>query len=221
MKKNAVVIGAGINGLVASNYLQKNNFNVSLVEKNNHVGGACIKDSIEYVGEEIFYPKGATVLGMMQKFIFNETGLSSCVETFYPKSPKLVYFPDDKEPTRIFQDVKDLKIELKKKWNEQGDIQGFRNDENKVINFLQKIYQSATSPCVDSAESYLGKRLTDLWIRGSAFDLLNNYFSSEKTKLYMGMTVTESGPASIHEKGTAFTIPLMDSGSIFNGYWGL
>jgi len=34
MKKNAVVIGAGINGLVASNYLQKNNFNVSLVEKN-------------------------------------------------------------------------------------------------------------------------------------------------------------------------------------------
>jgi hypothetical protein len=59
-----------------------------------------------------------------------------------------------------------------------------------------------------------------LWIRGSAFDLLNNYFSSEKTKLYMGMTVTESGPASIHEKGTAFTIPLMDSGSIFNGYWG-
>ena len=220
MKKNAVVIGAGINGLVASNYLQKNNFNVSLVEKNNHVGGACIKDSIEYLGEEIFYPKGATVLGMMQKFIFNETGLSNCVETFYPKSPKLVYFPDDKEPTRIFQDVKDLKIELKKKWNEQGDIQGFRNDENKVINYLQKIYQSATSPCVDSAESYLGKRLTDLWIRGSAFDLLNNYFSSEKTKLYMGMTVTESGPASIHEKGTAFTIPLMDSGSIFNGYWG-
>ena len=36
----------------------------------------------------------------------------------------------------------------------------------------------------------------------------------------MGMTVTESGPASIFQKGTAFTIPLMDSGSIFDGYWG-
>ena len=34
------------------------------------------------------------------------------------------------------------------------------------------------------------------------------------------MTVTESGPASIYDEGTAFTIPLMDSGSIFNGYWG-
>ncbi len=36
----------------------------------------------------------------------------------------------------------------------------------------------------------------------------------------MGMTVIESGPASIYDPGTAFTIPLMDSGSVFNGYWG-
>ena len=71
MKKNVVIIGAGINGLVASNYLQKNNFNVLLIEKNDHVGGACVKDSINYNNEKIFYPKGATVLGMMQKFILN------------------------------------------------------------------------------------------------------------------------------------------------------
>ena len=48
MKKNAVVVGAGINGLVASNYLQKNNFDVTLIEKNNYIGGACIEDTIEY-----------------------------------------------------------------------------------------------------------------------------------------------------------------------------
>ena len=60
MKKNAVVVGAGINGLVASNYLQKNNFDVTLIEKNNYIGGACIKDTIEYNKEKIFYPKGAT-----------------------------------------------------------------------------------------------------------------------------------------------------------------
>ena len=220
MKKNVVVIGAGINGLVASNYLQKNNFNVLLIEKNNHVGGACVKDSIDYNNKKILYPKGATVLGMMQKFIFDDTGLSNYVETFYPKTPKLVYFPDDKEPTRIFQNIKDLKIELMTKWNEDGDVEGFRNDENKVIDFLQNLYKNGDSPSIEKATETLGNELTDLWIKGSAYKLLNNYFNSEKTKLYMGMTVTESGPASIYDEGTAFTIPLMDSGSIFNGYWG-
>ena len=34
------------------------------------------------------------------------------------------------------------------------------------------------------------------------------------------MTVTESGPVSLSEKYSAFTIPIMDSGSVFNGYYG-
>ena len=34
------------------------------------------------------------------------------------------------------------------------------------------------------------------------------------------MTVIEIGPASIYVPGTAFTIPLMDSGSVYDGYWG-
>ena len=106
-----------------------------------------------------------------------------------------------------------------KKWNEDGDVEGFRNDE-KVIDFLQNLYKNGDSPSIEKATETLGNELTDLWIKGSAYDLLNNYFNSEKTKLYMGMTVTESGPASIYDEGTAFTIPLMDSGSIFNGYWG-
>ena len=220
MMKNAVIIGGGINGLVAANYLKKNNFNVTLIEKNNHLGGACVRDHLSINENKIYYPKGATVLGMMQKFIFEETGLKNYVKTYYPKSPKLVYFPNDLEPTRIYQKIEDLKIELKNKWNENGDIEGFRNDENLIIKYLQKIYKDGESPNINLAEKYLGKKLTDLWIKGSAFDLLNNYFSSEKTKLYMGMTVIESGPASLFEKGSAFTIPLMDSGSIFNGYWG-
>ena len=151
MKKNAVVVGAGINGLVASNYLQKNNFDVTLIEKNNYIGGACIKDTIEYNKEKIFYPKGATVLGMMQKFIFDQTGLKKNIELFYPKSPKLVYFPNDTEPTKIYQNVEDLKKELKEKWNEHGDVEAFRNDENKVIDYLQKIYKNGDSPNIEKA----------------------------------------------------------------------
>ena len=220
MKKRVVIVGGGINGLTAANYLQKQNFDVKILEKNNNIGGACVKDSVVINKKPVNYPKGATVLGMMQKFIFEETNLSKFIKTYYPKSPKLVYFKNNLEPTRIYQDVNLLKKELQIKWNEKGDIEGFRNDEARVIKYLQNIYKKSTNPDISHAENTLGKKITDLWIKGSAYDLLNHYFTSEKTKLYMGMTVTESGPASIFQKGTAFTIPLMDSGSIFNGYWG-
>ena len=219
--KKIVVVGSGINGLVAANYLVKNNFHVTIIEKKDIVGGACVKDTAVINGKNINYAHGATVLGMMQKFVFEETGLDNHVKTYFPKEPKIVYFNDPENATRIFQDTNNLCFELEEKWNEKGDVRAFRDDENKVIGFLQNLYRNALTPSVESAREYLGDYLTKLWVEGSAYDLLNHYFTSEKTKLYMGMTVIESGPTSLYEQGSAINIPLMDSGSIFNGYWGL
>ena len=70
--KKIVVIGAGINGLVAANYLAKNNFHVTIIEKKDIVGGACVKDTAVINGKDINYAHGATVLGMMQKFILEK-----------------------------------------------------------------------------------------------------------------------------------------------------
>jgi phytoene dehydrogenase-like protein len=220
MKKNVVIVGAGVNGLVAANYLKKHDFNVTVLEKKNYVGGACVKDSTIINGKKIDFAHGATVLGMMPNFIYKETGLSKKIKTFCPKNPKLVYFENDNTPTRIFRDITLLEKELKDRWNEKGDVKAFRNDENKVIEFIQKIYKEGTPPNLDQAVNEIGKDLTKLWIKGSAKNLLDHYFTSEKTKVYMGMTVIESSPSSYNEKGTSFTIPLMDSGSIFGGYWG-
>ena len=220
MKKNVVIVGAGVNGLVAANYLKKHDFNVTILEKKNFVGGACVKDSTIINNKKIDFAYGATVLGMMPNFIYNETGLSRKIKTFCPENPKLVYFENDNTPTRIYRDITLLEKELKDRWDEKGDVRAFRNDENKVIEFIQKNYKEGTPPNLDYAVNEIGKNLTELWIKGSAKDLLDHYFTSEKTKVYMGMTVIESSPTSYNEKGTSFTIPLMDSGSIFGGYWG-
>ena len=220
MKKNVVIVGAGVNGLVAANYLNKHDFNVTILEKKNCVGGACVKDSTIIDNKKIDFAQGATVLGMMPNFIYKETGLSKKIKTFCPENPKLVYFENDTNPTRIYRDITLLEKELRDRWNEKGDVRAFRYDENKVIEFIQKIYKDGTPPNLDQAVNEIGKELTKLWIKGSAKDLLDHYFTSEKTKVYMGMTVIESSPTSYNEKGTSFTIPLMDSGSIFGGYWG-
>ena len=218
--KKIVIVGSGVNGLVAANYLVKAGYDVTIIEKKEFTGGACIKDSEVIEGKKIDFAYGATVLGMMPEFIFKETGLSKEIVGFYPKTPKLVYFRDQQGSTKIFQDSIELEKELKEKWGEEGRINDFRSDENKVIKFIQKLYKEAITPTVEIAYKELGKEIADLWVFGTAKNLLDHYFTSEKSKLYMGMTVIESGPASIHDPGTAFTIPLMDSGSVFDGYWG-
>ena len=37
MKKRVVIVGGGINGLTAANYLQKQNFDVKILEKNDNI----------------------------------------------------------------------------------------------------------------------------------------------------------------------------------------
>src|SRR5881628_19855 len=45
-ERDAVVIGAGHNGLVAANYLAKAGLRVLVVERSDRVGGACVTDEI-------------------------------------------------------------------------------------------------------------------------------------------------------------------------------
>ena len=220
MSRKIIIIGAGINGLVAANYLQRNGYQVSIIESKAKVGGACTSETVTLAGKDYRYASGASVLGLMQRFIFEETGLSKKLKTFVPESPKLVFFPNDSEPTIIYRNPKDLDRELRDKWGEQGNIEAFREDESRVIDFLQTGYRDAVTPNLEDARSILGEALTNLWITGDAKTLLDHYFTSDKAKIYMAMTVAESGPVSIREKSSALTIPIMDSGSIFSGYYG-
>ncbi|MCH9695211.1 MAG: FAD-dependent oxidoreductase [Gammaproteobacteria bacterium] len=219
-KPKILLAGAGINGLVAANYLQRAGCDVTMVERAERVGGACVSGVTAVDGVRQHYALGASVLGLMQDFVFEQTGLSSRLQAFVPEHPKLVFFPGDTEPTWIFRNPADLDRELAKKWGERGEVEAFRVDEAKVIRFLQDGYVNAQPPTIAGAKSVLGETLTELWVTGSAKNLIDHYFTSERSKMYMAMTVTESGPVSLSDPYSAFTLPLMDSGSIFGGYYG-
>jgi phytoene dehydrogenase-like protein len=215
-----LIAGAGINGLVAANYLQRAGCNVTMIERAERVGGACVSGVATVDGKHHNYALGASVLGLMQDFVFEQTGLSSRLQAFVPEHPKLVFFPGDNEPTWIYRDPADLDRELANKWGEHGEVEAFRADEARIVRFLQDGYVNARPPTIADAKLAVGETLTDLWVSGSARNLIDHYFTSERSKMYMAMTVTESGPVSLSEPYSAFTLPLMDSGSIFGGYYG-
>ena len=146
--------------------------------------------------------------------------MSKRLQAFVPDHPKLVLFPGDTEPTWIYRNPADLDRELANKWGENGDVEAFREDEARVVSFLQDGYVNAMPPSISDAKDELGDTLTELWISGSAKSLLDHYFTSERSKIYMAMTITESGPVSLSDPYSAFTLPMMDSGSIFGGYYG-
>lgn len=214
------VIGAGINGLVAAHYLRRAGCSVTMLERAERVGGACISDVATVNGRSQRYAVGASVLGLMPDFIFLETGLADRLESFVPNHAKRVYFPDQNASAWIHRNPQQLEQELGERWGERGAVAAFRQDEARVVAFLQEGYRQAAPPTLAAASDRLGADLARLWISGSAWDLLHHYFTAERTRIYMAMTVTESGPVSLREPYSAFTLPMMDSGSVFDGYYG-
>lgn len=220
MKEKIVVVGGGINGLVAANYLQRQGYEVVLLERKDKVGGACELVSVRFDGTSYQFPAGATTLGFMQDFIFEETGLAGKVELMQPAHPGVVWFESQESPCFMYEDLDQLKRELKIKWKEKGAVSEFFADLERVRSFLIEGFRNAEIPDLDKARSALGTTIAKRWIEGSARDLFDHYFTSDQMKVFWAIEVTESGPVSLDSSFSAFTIPLLASGSVFGGDWG-
>jgi phytoene dehydrogenase-like protein len=104
LPEHVIVIGAGINGLVAANYLRRAGFAVTMIERAARVGGACVSEAVVVDGHTQRYALGASVLGLMQDFVWHETGLAGRLQTFVPDQPKRIYFPDESASAWLYPD---------------------------------------------------------------------------------------------------------------------
>lgn len=219
--RRVLVVGAGINGLVAANTLRRGGARVLQLEKKPKAGGACTVEWLEFEdGKRYPIPTGASVFGMMQDFVFKETGLASRIETYRSPRPKMVYFGEETTPLYLHEDSAAYAAEARAKWGETGDVVGYARDLSRVRDFLLGGIRDAETPRWNDAVNVLGPELAERWIRGSAEALFAHYFTADRTKVFESQPVTEAGPVGLEEPGSAFNVAVMATGSVMDGYWG-
>ena len=148
--QNITVIGAGINGLVAANYLARAGHQVTLLERNDRVGGACVSETVEVDGIQQDYPLGATVLGADAGLCLagDRSGGSLAgwaaratriwCSSLAPRSPPGSTMMHRRRPGSSPTNGE-----------KQGDLAAFHADEDRVVRFLQAGYRAGQPPSVE------------------------------------------------------------------------
>ena len=118
---DAVVVGAGHNGLVAAAYLARAGRSVTVLERRDIVGGACVTEEI---GPGIRTSSGAYSLSLLRPEIWQELELSRRGLRVIPKDPQLfIPLPDDghlfiwRDPNRTNQELEKFS---------PGEAEGYR-----------------------------------------------------------------------------------------------
>jgi phytoene dehydrogenase-like protein len=179
------IVGAGINGLVAANYLRRAGVEVTIFEIKAVAGGACAVETISFNGVEYRYASGASVLGFMQNFIYRETGLAERLTAMTPKHEEVVYFEGEESAYCLSENVVERATTVRLRWGETGDIAAFHKGLERIVEFLCQGFKNAVVPTIEDAQRVLGSELTRVWITGTARDLLSKYFTSEKMRIFL------------------------------------
>ena len=193
-QKHILIVGAGPGGLAAGMLLAHRGFRVTIVEKNDHVGGR----NAELRLDGFSFDLGPTFLH--QKFcldeIFAETGRAS---------DELLEFVDLKPMTRLswgdtalhtYSDTAAMAAEVERVF--PGSREGFSRYMREHAEKFRKIYPCLQHP-YQTLGSYLSPRLLRalpyVLTRRSLHDVLGDYFDEERLKLaftfqakYLGMS---------------------------------
>ncbi|HQJ34693.1 MAG TPA: NAD(P)/FAD-dependent oxidoreductase [Rhodoglobus sp.] len=206
-KYDAIIIGAGHNGLVTANYLARAGKSVLVLEARDVVGGACVTEEF-FPGTK--WSSCAFVAGMMRPEIIRDLELESRfgLELYQGDALMFSLFPDGshffmwKEADRTIAEIERLNQRDGKGFVEFGlRLQRFASI---VTPWLLKSPPSR-SDLIRSFEDAGEEELFDEFVLLSVKDLLDRYLVDERLKAlltFFGMVSVYGGPSS---PGTAYT----------------
>ncbi len=212
---DAVVVGAGHNGLTAAAYLSRAGQKVLVLESRERVGGACTLER-PFADRDFVVSPCAYVVGLLDDLVIDELGLRKRGLRFFTADPNLWVPFEDGSSFGQFLDDDRTRANLDALGVSAADQKGYWEYErlfDEVRIRLRKGERDTwvgDSPGRDEIEELLGgdQEMIDLCFNDSVADVLTRYISDQRlhTALYgQGVIGTWGGP---FEPGTA-SIKLM------------
>lgn len=217
---DAVIIGAGHNGLVTANYLAKAGQRVLVLEARDLVGGACVTEEL-IPGSK--WSSCAFIAGLLRPEIIAELELARFGLDLYQGDALSYSLFRDGTSFTMWKETDRTLRELEK--INKNDAQAFLDFGVRLQRFAGLVTPYLLSPPPQRSEVFAAfeaageQTLFDEFTLLSVRDLLDRYFEDERLKsmlTFFGMVSIFGGPST---PGTAYTYGHHSWGE-FNGNFG-
>ncbi|MEM9397764.1 MAG: NAD(P)/FAD-dependent oxidoreductase, partial [Pseudomonadota bacterium] len=233
---DAIIIGAGHNGLTAAAYLAKAGLDVVVLEKNDYIGGAAVTREMH---EGWFYSSCSYVCSMMRQAIHRDLDLARHGLLLVPYLGT-VSFGDDGETLIDYPEEEAAYLELRRHSPHDADAMSrFQADLSRYAQLIRKTLLR-TPPDPSSfrprdikellflAKEFwsLGERELYEYIRFftmSAADFLEDYFENDLIKAAMASPGIIGTALGVYSPGSAYILLHHVMGDVDGsvGAWGL
>ncbi|HEY4647871.1 MAG TPA: NAD(P)/FAD-dependent oxidoreductase, partial [Gemmatimonadales bacterium] len=204
---DAIVVGAGHNGLTCATYLARAGRRVLVLESRNRIGGAC---TLEETWPGYRVSPCAYVCGLLHPLVIEELDLVRRGLEWHPAMPGLFVPFQDGSSVQLWGDDERLEAEIRR--FAPGDLQGWREMsalKARVRDCLRPPGPAdlwiGPAPSREAIESRLGHDADaiGLLFEWSMVEFVERYLSDERLQLSLlgqGVIGTNASP---HEPGTA------------------
>jgi phytoene dehydrogenase-like protein len=218
---DAIIVGAGHNGLVAANYLARANLKVLVCERRTMVGGACVTEEFS-PGQS--FSSCASVLSCLRSRILEDLQLERYGLDLYQTELALLALRDDGTCLRIWPALHRTLAEFDRL--QPGDGDGFID-----FGVTMRRFSSLMSPYI-LAEPPTRAQLQDVFLRAGDPELFAQFFESSADALmerffsgslakgamsYLGLVGLHGGT---HTLGSAYLVGHHALGSFGGGLGG-